>query len=270
MENSIGFIGVGNIASAILGGLFKSVYITNDKISIFDTDSSKYSKFENKEINFCETLKELTEKSKFIFLTVKPQIYSTVILQLSEFLTDEHIIVTVAPGFTTEKIQNLIGNKNAKVIRTMPNTPLLLGKGATAVAENKKIDKSDFDFIKNIFSFAGTVEILPESKMDEIIAVSGSSPAYVFLFVKAIIDYAKSVGIDGNAALNLATATLEGASEMLKNSNMTPDELIAMVKSPKGTTEAALNELEKGKFYENLTDAMKACTSRAIELGNSN
>lgn len=270
MENLIGFIGAGNIASAILGGIFKSVYITCDKISLFDVDTSKYSQYKNKNINLCETLNELVEKSKFIFLTVKPQIYPVVIAELSKFLSDEHIVITVAPGFTVEKVQNLIGNSAAKVIRTMPNTPLLLGKGATAVAENPSINNDDFNFVKDIFSFAGTVEILPESSMNEVIAVSGSSPAYIFLFVKAIVDYAKSVGINAEAALNLATATLEGASEMLKNSNMTPDELITMVKSPKGTTEAALNKLDDGKFYEILINAMKACTARAIELGNSN
>lgn len=268
MENSVGFIGVGNIASAILGGIFKSVYITDEKISLFDTQKDKLERFADRKLNCCESLKELTEKSKFIFLTVKPQIYAGVLSELSEYITDEHIIVTVAPGFTTDKVAGLLNKHDAKVIRTMPNTPLLLGKGATAIAYTERVGKKDFTFVKDIFSFAGAVEILNESSMNEVIAVNGSSPAYVFLFVKAIVDYAKSVGIDSAAALNLAAATLEGSADMLRNSGMTPDELITMVKSPKGTTEAALNELYDNNFYEALIKAMKACTDRAVELGN--
>ncbi len=208
------------------------------------------------------------QNADFIFLTIKPQIYTSVLKEISAFINEEkQILVTVAPGFKTSKVKDIL-QKSVKVIRTMPNTPLLLGKGAVAIAKNDDVEKSDFDFVKGAFSCAGSVEVIDESLMDEIIAVNGSSPAYLFLFAKAMVDYAKSVGIDEKVAFNLTVETIKGSAEMLSNSGMTADELIKMVKSPNGTTEAALNALEDKGFYDAILAGMDACTKRAKELGN--
>ena len=128
---------------------------------------------------------------------------------------------------------------------------------------------SDADFMRvhDIFAASGVVEILPEEQMNTVIAVNGSSPAYVYLFAKALVDYAVQNGIDESAALHLVCKTLEGSAAMLRESGMTADELIKMVSSPGGTTLKAMDALREGKFYETLLQAMEQCTMRANELG---
>ena len=121
--------------------------------------------------------------------------------------------------------------------------------------------------VKSMFATSGVVEVLPESQMNTVIAVNGSSPAYIYLFAKAMCDYACEQGIDANAAMELTCATLKGSAEMLMKSGDTPDTLIKKVSSPGGTTLAALEVLNNGGFYENIKSAMDACTRRAEELG---
>ncbi|MGN0460505.1 MAG: pyrroline-5-carboxylate reductase family protein, partial [Ruminococcus sp.] len=149
----------------------------------------------------------------------------------------------------------------------MPNTPLLLGKGATALCPSQNISKEDFEIVKDMFALNGTVEVFGEEHMNEIIAVNGSSPAYIYLFAKAMADYAQECGIPYESALNLVVATLEGSAAMLRDSGDSPDTLIKKVSSPGGTTIAALDTLEEYKFYDAVKSAMASCTRRAEELG---
>ena len=149
----------------------------------------------------------------------------------------------------------------------MPNTPLLLGKGATALCRSDNISDEDFEEVRMMFALSGEAVVLPESQMNAIIAVNGSSPAYIYLFAKAMVDYAVSVGIDGDTALKLVCKTFEGSAEMLRSSGDTPEVLIDKVCSKGGTTIEAMNVLRDKKVPETIAEAMAACTRRAEELG---
>ena len=153
------------------------------------------------------------------------------------------------------------------VVRAMPNTPLLLGKGATALCKASNVTDQVFHMVLDIFAASGDVAVLTEDKMNTVIAVNGSSPAYIYLFAKAIVDWAAAQNIENKTALELICKTLEGSAEMLRSSGNTPDELIKMVSSPGGTTLKAMEALKKHGFYEGLWDAMDQCTKRAEELG---
>ena len=149
----------------------------------------------------------------------------------------------------------------------MPNTPLLLGAGATALCRGKSVPDDEFERVKEIFAASGMVEVLPEEQMNAVISVNGSSPAYVYLMAKAMVDGASEQGIDPKTALRLVAGTLEGCAKMLTDSGHSPDELIRMVSSPGGTTLKALDVLYDRHFESALKDAMLACTRRAEELG---
>lgn len=262
----IGFIGAGNIASAIVGGISSGVYINADKIYIYDLVAEKAEAIATCGAHTVKTACEVASGCDIVFLTVKPQVYPTVLEEIKGALSPETVLVSVAPGISIAQIKETVGF-DCKVIRTMPNTPLLLGQGAVAVCTASPVAESEFETVKQIFASSGMVAQIEEAQMDAVIAVHGSSPAYVFLMAKAVVDYAVSEHIAYDAALELFAQTLRGAADMLMKSGKTPDELITMVKSPKGTTEAALDTLESMHFYDALTEGMKSCTKRALELG---
>ncbi len=264
--SKIGFIGAGNMATAIVNGMISNNVAQPADIYVFDLDSEKLKVMSNKGVNACSTANEVVENSHFVVLAVKPQNYAEVLEGIKSSVTDNTVMVSIAAGISIGYVVSTLG-KNCPCVRVMPNTPLLLGCGATAICPSENISNEDFEVVKSMFSTAGVCQVLPESQMNTIIAVNGSSPAYVYLFAKAMRDYAQEQGIDTNVAMELICATLKGSAEMLMKSGDTADELIKKVSSPGGTTIAALNVLDNGSFYQNIKDAMDACTKRAEELG---
>jgi len=264
--NKIGFIGAGNMATAIINGMLKNNVTRAENIFVFDLDVNKLNTMKEKGVNACATAVEVVENSRFVVLAVKPQNYAEVIEEIKNAVTAETVMVSIAAGISISYVvSSLI--VDCACVRVMPNTPLLLGCGATALCPSENITERDFAVVKSMFATSGVVQVLPESQMNTIIAVNGSSPAYVYLFAKAMCDYAQEQGIDANAAMELICATLKGSAEMLMRSGDTPDALIKKVSSPGGTTLAALEVLNNGNFYENIKAAMDACTRRAEELG---
>ena len=266
MDKKIGFIGAGNMATAIIDGLLRNKTAQPQNINVFDVAEGQLEKMASKGVNTLDTSKDVVVESDIIVLAVKPQNYQTVLTEIKDSVDESKIFVSIAAGISISYVQKTLCC-NCPMVRVMPNTPLLLGKGASALCPSENISDEDFAVVKEMFSLNGVVEVFTEEHMNEIIAVNGSSPAYVYLFAKAMADYAKECGIDYDSALNLICATLEGSAEMLRNSGDTPDELIKKVSSPGGTTIAALNTLEKYKFYEGIKKAMASCTNRAEELG---
>lgn len=262
----IGFIGAGNMAKAIINGMVDKGGFLADQIALYDVDSQKCAGFAAKGMRVQSNASEVVMVSDVIFLAVKPQNYSEVLSEIRQAVTKEKIFVSIAAGISISFITGELGIK-CPVVRAMPNTPLLIGKGATALCRADNVTEEDFRCVQRIFEASGETAVLTEDKMNAIIAVNGSSPAYVYLFAKAILDYAASQGIDAQAALQLTCKTLEGSAGMLKESGYTPDELIKMVSSPGGTTLKALEALEEKGFYPALMDAMDRCTRRAEELG---
>lgn len=265
MSKHIGFVGAGNMARAIIGGIIAKKVANANEVAVIDLDTAKCNAFKEKGINVFTEYKKLAEFCDVIFLAVKPQNYEEVLKELNGF-TKNKTIVSIAAGISTDYIKSML-DSSTHVVRVMPNTPLLLGCGATAMCKVNPVTDEEFDEIRSIFEAAGTVDVLPEDKMNAVISVNGSSPAYVYLFVKAIVSGAVKQGIDEKTALGLVITTLEGSAEMLKNSGHTIDELITMVSSKGGTTLKALEGLYENKFEDIVVDAMDRCTKRAEELG---
>lgn len=262
----IGFIGAGNMATAMINGILKNKAKSAEELLVFDPDTEKVKLMEEKGIKGAKSGAELTAEADIIVLAVKPQNYDEVLSEIKTAVSEEKVFVTIAAGISIEYVQKGL-EKACPMVRVMPNTPLLLGKGATAVCRSENISDEDFEEVYKIFSLSGDVELLPESQMNTIIAVNGSSPAYIYLFAKSMVDYAVSVGIDAGTALKLVCKTFEGSAEMLRSSGDTPEKLIEKVSSKGGTTIEAMKVLNDREVPKAIFDAMAACTKRAEELG---
>lgn len=261
----IGFIGAGNMATAIVNGLLKS-HTPEETIFVHDCNVRQLKHMAELGVNIAYTIEELVENSDIIVLAVKPQNYDEVLAEIKTAVTDKKIFVTIAAGISIDYVRKGLG-MDCPMVRVMPNTPLLLGKGATAVCRSENISDKDFKTIYNMFAHSGEAVELPEEQMNSVIAVNGSSPAYVYLFAKAMTDYAVSVGIDKDTALKLVAQTFIGSAEMLLSSGDDPDTLIQKVCSKGGTTIEAVNVLNENNVPQIIMEAMTACTKRAEELG---
>jgi len=266
LVGSVGFIGAGNLAGAIINGIIDQGYIIQSKCFVFDVIPQKAQEVTPHPVHICASPGEVAAQADYIFLTVKPQIYEQAIGQIKHLLDDTKVLVSVAAGMPTARIKQFAGC-DCKVIRTMPNTPILLGQGAVALAKTPPVTNDEFDYVLNLFNAVGKAAVIDEAQMDAIIAVNGSSPAYFFLFAKAVTDFAAGQGIDHETALALFCQTMIGSAHMLLDAGKSPEELIQMVASPNGTTEAALKSFAATGFVQGIADAMAACTNRAIELG---
>lgn len=236
-------------------------------ISVFELDAEKAAtlKFYGVSILKCEA--DVLNSSKYVFLAVKPQNLPELLPKIAEYINEETVIISICAGISGEYITKRIG-KPVKIILAMPNTPLLLGKGATALSRLEGVTEEEFGFVRGIFDCSGvTAEIAPD-KMKEIICVNSSSPAFIYLFTKPFIDFCHNNGIPNDSAKLLFAQTLIGAADMIKDSGYSIEELIKMVSSPGGTTIAGLSALYDGNFTDTVYEALERCTKRAHELGD--
>ena len=264
MDN-IGFIGAGNMGTAIMKGISSSALGKNVNLFAFDPSTEKVNALGEYGVSACASEKEIMDKCKYVFLAVKPQIIEGVLEAIADHTTKDTVIISIAAGIGDEFIAKKT-IPEAKVVLVMPNTPLLLGEGASALSRNEKVSDDEFDVVLNIFKICGKAAVIPKDKMKEIIAINGSSPAFIYLFAKGFIDYAASVGIDKAVAEELFTQSLIGSAQMITDSGNTKDELIKMVSSPGGTTLAGLDRLYEGNLTDVVKNCCESCTKRAYEL----
>lgn len=265
INHTFGFIGAGNMAGAIISAMITEKLVNPGQLSVYDVDLQKCKSFLDLGAYVSDSIETLARQSDIIFLAVKPQNYADVLRLIAPAIDKNKVLVSIAAGISTGYIKKAVGF-DCKVIRLMPNTPLLLGMGATALCYCPPVTDDEFEIVSRIFSSCGIVEVLPEDQMNAVIAVNGSSPAYVYLFAKSVIDAAVLQGIDKDVARNLFLQTLMGSAQMLSSSGKTPDELIAQVASPGGTTLAALDQFKTLGFESLIESAMQACTKRADAL----
>ena len=265
LKGKFAFLGTGNMAGAIIRSMQNNY--SADNIVLFDKDTTKYDPYKNEPFILANSAPKAVEIADYIFLSVKPQNFTELLTEIkdSKVSLEGKTFISIAAGITTDFVCEKLGF-NAAVIRTMPNTPLLVGKGVTALSKNNAVNDKVFKNICAVFAASGTAFTLPEEKMNDIIAVTSSSPAYVFLFIKSIYDAATEMGFDNKDMLEIICKTVIGSTELLLKTGKTPDELISMVKSPKGTTEQALNIFEANNFSNIVKDAMIKCSERAEEL----
>ncbi len=261
---SVGFIGAGNMGYAIIKGMAGSS-LRDVSLFAYDLKAEALERLKPFGVTPCTSETELIEKSDYVFLAVKPQQLDDLLDTAGKAFTDKKVIISICAGITAEYLCSKTV-PNAKVVLVMPNTPLLLGEGASALSRNENVSDGEFEFVMNIFSSCGKAAVIPRDKMKEIIAINGSSPAFIYLFAKAFVDYAKSADIDENAAKELFAQSLIGSAKMITDSGYTIDELIKMVSSPGGTTLAGLDELYKGDLSGTVAKACESCTRRAYEL----
>ncbi|MBU3129043.1 pyrroline-5-carboxylate reductase [Clostridium tagluense] len=267
MNKTIGFIGCGNMAQAMIGGIVKSNLVPSKKV-IGSNPSDRSLNKVKEEYNILVT-KDNVEVAKFsdiLILAVKPYKYFDVIHEIKPYLKKDVVIITIAAGITLESMGSALGDC-AKVIRTMPNTPALVGEGMSALCANKNITKEELQDVVSIFESFGKVEILEENLIEIVPAVSGSSPAYVYMFIEALGDGAVLQGMPRDKAYRMAAQAVLGAAKMVLETGEHPGKLKDNVCSPGGTTIEAVYTLEKNNFRGSVISAMESCTEKAIKMG---
>lgn len=259
MEKKLGFIGTGNMAGAIMGGIIKEGIFKPEEIIGSDLLEAGREKAKNT-YGICVTAdnKEVAEKADIVFLSVKPQFYPAVIEEIKDLVKPEQLIITIAPGKTLLWLEEQFG-RPLKIIRTMPNTPAMVSEGMTAVCANASVTEQELKRAVEILSAFGKVEIIPERLMDVVVAVSGSSPAYVFMFIEAMADAAVAGGMPRAQAYKFAAQAVYGSAKMVLETGKHPAELKDIVCSPAGTTIEAVRVLEKQGMRSAVMEAMKAC-----------
>ena len=264
MKLSLSFIGAGNLAEAIINAIAGNA---DTEISIFDVNLEQYKKYDGLDINRVYDLKDIVLCGDIIFLMVKPNDFPELLGGIKDLNLDlsKKIFVSTAAAVSTDFIQKETGQKIA-VVRTMPNTPIFTGKGMTALCRSGNVTDAGFEKVCGIFKSRGETIILPEERMNDIIAVNGSSPAYVYLFAEAMLEGAARLGFDKRAIYPVVLQSLAGSLDMLIDSGKMPDELIKAVASPNGTTEKALESFYADDFAGIIERAMTACANRAEEM----
>ena len=255
----LGFIGTGNMASAIMGGIIKNQIIPANEIIGADVmEAGRERVKEQFGIQVTADNHEVVKNSDVVILSVKPQFYAEVIAEIKDVVREDQIIITIAPGKTLAWLKEQFG-KNVKIVRTMPNTPALVGEGMTAACPNEYMTKEEITYVLTLLESFGRVEIIPERLMDTVVSVSGSSPAYVFMFIEAMADAAVSGGMPRAQAYQFAAQAVLGSAKMVLETGKHPGELKDMVCSPAGTTIEAVRVLEEKGFRSAVIEAMKTC-----------
>ncbi len=262
----LGFIGTGNMASAIMGGVIQNNVFTADEIIGSDLFAPGREKIKNQfGIHVTASNLEVVENVEVIILSVKPQYYAEVIAEIKDSLQETQIIITIAPGKTLAWLEEQFG-KPVKIVRTMPNTPAMVGAGMTAAVANPYMTEAEIAHVKNILSSFGKVEFVPEKLMDVVVSVSGSSPAYVYIMIEAMADAAVSGGMPRPQAYQFAAQAVLGSAKMVLETGMHPGALKDMVCSPAGTTIEAVRTLEARSFRSSIIEAMKVCEEKSKSM----
>ncbi len=262
---NIGFIGAGNMGFAIMQGIMGSSKSQDTALFTFDKSDAALERAKAAGITALASAAEVVQKCRFVFFAIKPQQLDEVLDEVAAQVTEDTVIVSILAGVTDEYYAKRTV-KNAKIVLVMPNTPLLLGEGATALSKNENVTDEEFSLVCEIFGSTGIYSVVPKDKMKEIIAINGSSPAFIYLYAQYFIEYAESVGIDREAAVRLFAKSLTGSAKMITDSGKTLEELITMVSSKGGTTIAGLEQLRANGLKKAVDDCCKACTKRAYEL----
>lgn len=267
----IGFIGSGNMAEAILGGILNAGIYKKQEILACDVNRERLS-YINLKFSVKTSLNKVSdiESCDILLLSIKPQSLPEVIKELCGAFRKETLIISILAGVSTPKIENLLqtcGLENPKIVRVMPNLGALVNKSVSALCRNRSVSEEESKTAEKIFQSIGYTHWMPEDQMNLVTAVSGSGPAYVFYFMEAFAEAAEKLGMSAPTANQFCLETLEGALELLKVQGLPTHELRAKVTSKAGTTEAAINIMEQQKVKDIFLNALTAANNRATELG---
>lgn len=262
----IGFIGCGNMARAMIGGIRKQNLVpSEDLMASAKTEATRKKIRDELGIRAARNNAEAAAFADVLILAVKPVYMEEVIEEIAEHVRPETIVVTLAPGKTLQWLDSTFG-RPTKLVRTMPNTPALVGEGMTALCPNSFVTEEELEAVVRIFSSFGKTEVVPEHMIDIVVGASGSSPAYVFLFIEAMADAAVADGMPRAMAYEFAAQSVLGSAKMVLETGKHPGELKDMVCSPGGTTMEAVRVLEEKGFRSAVIEASRACVRKAREM----
>lgn len=254
------------MAQAMISGIIRSDIVENRQICGYDVSESVLEKVK-REYRITTALSniEIAKQCDVIVLAVKPQFYQAVIQEIADELTDDALIISIAPGKTLQVLQEYF-QREIHIIRAMPNTPALIGEGMTAICASKRVSKEEIAKARRILETLGRVEEVDESIMDAVVAVSGSSPAYVYMMLEAMADAAVYKGMPRQMAYTFAAQAIMGSAKMFLDLQKHPGEWKDMVTSPSGTTIEAVRVLEREGFRSALIEAMIACAEKSSRM----
>ncbi len=259
MEKKIAFIGCGNMGGAMIRGILDSGKCSPAQLMAADASAELLAaRKEEFHILTAADNREAAEFADILFLAVKPQYYAAVIAEIRDAVKPKQIIVTIAPGKTLDWLKEQFG-KTVKIIRTMPNTPAMVKAGMMGICANEWVTEEESALVRGLCSGFSETEIVPENLMDVVTAVSGSSPAYVFLFIEAMADAAVAGGMARAQAYKFAAQAVLGSAKMVLETGKHPGELKDMVCSPAGTTIQAVRVLEEKGLRSAVIEAMEKC-----------
>ncbi|HEV2295091.1 MAG TPA: pyrroline-5-carboxylate reductase [Tepidisphaeraceae bacterium] len=266
----LGIIGAGNMAEAIARAVVARDLFRVEQIIAADVSPQRRELFERElKVRAVEQNDEVVRESRIVLLSVKPQQMATVLAALAPALSVQTLIVSIAAGISTSFIERHLGaGKTWRVVRVMPNTPMLVGEGMSGIARGANASDDDVAKVRRIFESAGDVIEVAEDRMNAVTALSGSGPAYFFLLVEQMIAAGVEMGLSPQDARQLAAKTALGAARMLVASPEAPGELRRRVTSPAGTTHAAIAHLQAQNVPQAIIEAIKAADRRGRELGS--
>lgn len=261
----IGFIGAGNMGGAILKGIIQKNFLAANEIMISDLNEKLVSAWKsNYGVHIAESNIQLAKECEWIVLAIKPIFFKAVIAEIKPYLIGKKVI-SIAAGWSVDMLKEAIG-ENTSILRVMPNTPALVGAGLTGVCEETTLDAESFVWAQKLFGTLGVVQIIPERLIDAIIAVSGSSPAYVFMFIDAMADAAVKLGMPRQMAIEAAAQAVMGSAKMVLDTKMHPAVLKDQVCSPGGATIEAVQSLEEDGMRAAVIRAMVVCAEKNQQM----
>ncbi|MBO6109008.1 MAG: pyrroline-5-carboxylate reductase [Eubacterium sp.] len=263
-----GILGCGNMGQAILSGVLKAGLYKPDEIIVSHLEESALSEIHRKfGVHTTTDNCEVARRSDVILISIKPYQFAEAIPPISEEVNDDKLIISIAAGQTISSIMEHFG-KAIHLVRTMPNTPALVGAGATGMCFSDMVTEEEKKIAVDIFESFGIVSVVPESLIDTIIGISGSSPAYIFMIIEAMADAAVADGLARSEAYRMAAQSVMGSAKMVLETGKHPAELKDMVCSPAGTTIEAVRVLEDKGLRSAIIEGQMACVRKARELAN--
>lgn len=269
MDNNwkLGLIGCGNMGSALVSGVTQSSLIDADRIWVFDVDKNKTALIhDRKPVHIADSNADLLDKADTIVLAVKPQVMQNVLEEIRPNATPEHLFISVAAGVPIRMYERFLGPE-IRIVRTMPNIPCLISRGATAVTAGRFARQGDLQRVLEIFNSIGLAYEVEEKHMDAVTGLSGTGPAYIFHLVEALTAAGSKLGLAPAVATALSYQTVLGAAHMIAETGLDPAELRRRVTSPNGTTEAALKVLSEADFMGLIERTVFRAAERSEELG---
>ena len=268
--NTIGFIGAGNMGGAMIGGICNSGLIAPSQVLASDYSAEALSRLEDTYgIRTTSSNEVVARESDILFLAIKPNKFSEVLPAIASSLKSDCLIVSIAAGQSIHSVETLLGEA-VKIVRAMPNTPALVGEGMSALCCNELVSDEELAYVKKLFECFGKAEIVAEDIIDTVIGVSGSSPAYVYMFIEAMADAAVADGMPRQMAYKFAAQSVLGAAKMVLETGTHPAALKDAVCSPGGTTIEAVAALEAGGLKGTIISAQRACVQKSKDMTRKN